>query len=121
MGTLTVRENLAFSANLRLDAKKFSVQSRKESVNHVLKLLGLESCADSRVNTEELLHYLLDANRKALFVSLVLYFTKFDVEECCQQALYQLSPCLCTWSRTFSFLLLYFCSQLPINFEPCTV
>lgn len=49
MGTLTVRENLRFSAALRLPSSV--PQSEKEArVNHLIKELGLTKVADSKVN-----------------------------------------------------------------------
>ncbi|CAF2971787.1 unnamed protein product [Rotaria sp. Silwood2] len=50
-GTLTVRENLRFSANLRL-SKYFSRETKEAIVEQVIEQLGLETCADSRVGTE---------------------------------------------------------------------
>ncbi|CAF4539458.1 unnamed protein product [Rotaria sp. Silwood1] len=50
-GTLTVRENLRFSANLRL-SKKFSRETKSTIVEQVIEQLGLETCADTRVGTE---------------------------------------------------------------------
>lgn len=48
MGTLTVRENLRFSAALRLPTSV--PQSEKEArVNHLIKELGLTKVADSKV------------------------------------------------------------------------
>jgi len=52
MGTLTVRENLAFSANLRLPTKTFDAAARKQKVNDVIEQLGLQSCADTKVRIE---------------------------------------------------------------------
>uniref|UniRef100_H2Z7L4 ABC transporter domain-containing protein n=1 Tax=Ciona savignyi TaxID=51511 RepID=H2Z7L4_CIOSA len=43
MGTLTVRENLAFSANLRLSTKKHNAEARKLKVNDVIEQLGLQA------------------------------------------------------------------------------
>ena len=51
MGTLTVRENLAFSAALRLP-KSVTAKQRKTRVTGVIRELGLEGCADSKVGTE---------------------------------------------------------------------
>lgn len=49
MGTLTVRENLRFSAALRLHVSV--PQSEKEArVNHLIKELGLTKVADSKVD-----------------------------------------------------------------------
>uniref|UniRef100_A0A8C4GWP5 Broad substrate specificity ATP-binding cassette transporter ABCG2 n=1 Tax=Dicentrarchus labrax TaxID=13489 RepID=A0A8C4GWP5_DICLA len=51
MGTLTVRENLRFSAALRLPS--CVPQSEKEArVNHLIKELGLTKVADSKVGTQ---------------------------------------------------------------------
>uniref|UniRef100_A0A3Q3W6W2 Broad substrate specificity ATP-binding cassette transporter ABCG2 n=1 Tax=Mola mola TaxID=94237 RepID=A0A3Q3W6W2_MOLML len=51
MGTLTVRENLRFSAALRLPNSV--PQSEKEArVNHLIKELGLTKVADSKVGTQ---------------------------------------------------------------------
>lgn len=48
MGTLSVRENLTFSAALRLRAS-IKAAERKERINKVIKELGLEKCADTKV------------------------------------------------------------------------
>uniref|UniRef100_A0A8C6M8M5 ATP binding cassette subfamily G member 2 (JR blood group) n=1 Tax=Nothobranchius furzeri TaxID=105023 RepID=A0A8C6M8M5_NOTFU len=51
MGTLTVRQNLSFSAALRLPSSV--PQKEKEArVNHLLKELGLTKVADSKVGTQ---------------------------------------------------------------------
>ncbi|KAL5486908.1 hypothetical protein EMCRGX_G019448 [Ephydatia muelleri] len=50
-GTLTVRENLAFSAALRLPSVT-SARERKEKVDSVLKELGLQGCADQKIGTD---------------------------------------------------------------------
>lgn len=53
MGTLTVRENLRFSAALRLPTSV--PQSEKEArVNHLIKELGLTKVADSKVRIDSL-------------------------------------------------------------------
>ena len=46
MGTLSVRENLSFSAALRLN---MSSKGRSARVDKVIRELGLESCADTKV------------------------------------------------------------------------
>ncbi|KAK3089010.1 hypothetical protein FSP39_000105 [Pinctada imbricata] len=51
MGTLTVRENFAFSAALRLPGS-ISDNERKERVDNVISELGLTECADTKVGTE---------------------------------------------------------------------
>ena len=48
MGTLTVRENLSFSAALRLP-KDVTREEREERVSEIIEELGLTSVADSRV------------------------------------------------------------------------
>jgi ATP-binding cassette subfamily G (WHITE) protein 2 len=50
-GTLTVRENLTFSANVRLSAS-VSMEERQERVHRIITELGLEACADTRIGTE---------------------------------------------------------------------
>jgi ATP-binding cassette subfamily G (WHITE) protein 2 len=46
--TLTVRENLMFSANLRLSRNNI-FKAKQDIVNLVISQLGLEKCADSRI------------------------------------------------------------------------
>ena len=48
MGTLTVRENLAFSATLRLPPE-FTDSDRKVRVEQIIKDLELSQCADTKV------------------------------------------------------------------------
>ncbi|CAF4919808.1 unnamed protein product [Rotaria sp. Silwood1] len=50
-GTLTVRENLMFSANVRL-SDDVSNNERKERVTKIIHDLGLETCADTKIGTE---------------------------------------------------------------------
>ncbi|CAF2741905.1 unnamed protein product [Rotaria sp. Silwood2] len=50
-GTLTVRENLWFSINLRM-SKEVLTTEKNDHVARVIKELGLEACADTRVGTE---------------------------------------------------------------------
>lgn len=51
MGTLTVRENLAFSAALRLSSE-FTDSDRKARVEQIIKDLELSQCADTKVSAE---------------------------------------------------------------------
>ncbi|NXK48646.1 ABCG2 protein, partial [Chauna torquata] len=51
MGTLTVKENLQFSAALRLP-NSVKVQEKNERVNQIIKELGLSRVADSKVGTQ---------------------------------------------------------------------
>ncbi|KFW94868.1 ATP-binding cassette sub-family G member 2, partial [Phalacrocorax carbo] len=51
MGTLTVRENLKFSAALRLP-KSVKEQEKNERVNQIISELGLSKVADSKVGTQ---------------------------------------------------------------------
>ena len=48
MGTLTVRENLSFSAALRLPSH-YSFKQRKEKVDNVIEELGLTECQNTMV------------------------------------------------------------------------
>jgi len=50
-GNLTVRENLLFSANLRLP-RNISSKAKKAIVDEVIGQLGLEKCAGQKVGTE---------------------------------------------------------------------
>lgn len=77
MGTLTVRENLRFSAALRLPSSV--PQSEKEArVNHLIKELGLTKVADSKVH----LHTCNMASSPAVCRSLKIYFSREDGDEC---------------------------------------
>ena len=49
MGTLTIRENLMFSASLRLPTS-VTVGEKKKRVQDTIDELGLTHCADSKVN-----------------------------------------------------------------------
>ncbi|XP_030643909.1 ATP-binding cassette sub-family G member 2-like [Chanos chanos] len=51
MGTLTVRENLRFSAALRLPST-ISEMEKEARVNHLIQELGLSKVADARVGTQ---------------------------------------------------------------------
>jgi ATP-binding cassette subfamily G (WHITE) protein 2 len=50
-GTLTVRENLMFSANVRL-SNDVPDDEREKRVSKIIQDLGLESCADTKIGTE---------------------------------------------------------------------
>ncbi|XP_065906226.1 broad substrate specificity ATP-binding cassette transporter ABCG2-like [Dysidea avara] len=52
MGTLTVRENIAFSAALRLPST-YTREDRRQKVDFVIKELGLTTVADKKVGTTE--------------------------------------------------------------------
>ena len=49
MGTLSVRENLTFSAALRLPSS-VGRKERADRVEDVISELGLQDCADTKVN-----------------------------------------------------------------------
>ena len=51
MGTLTIRENFAFSAALRLP-QRLTGAERRQRVDQVVQELQLEKCADTRVGNE---------------------------------------------------------------------
>ena len=69
MGTLTVRENLSFSASLRLPSN-MTYKERKQRVEKVIQELGLTACADTKVcnihpkillfKTEQMKQWVLD-------------------------------------------------------------
>ena len=48
MGTLTVKENLMFSANLRLP-RTMDSEEKTERVDEAIDDLGLDKCADTKV------------------------------------------------------------------------
>uniref|UniRef100_A0A8C5DNV0 ATP-binding cassette sub-family G member 2-like n=1 Tax=Gouania willdenowi TaxID=441366 RepID=A0A8C5DNV0_GOUWI len=52
MGTLTVKENLLFSANLRLDPEHHSPLDKHHRVHSIIQDLGLSDCADTKIGTE---------------------------------------------------------------------
>ncbi|XP_061535739.1 broad substrate specificity ATP-binding cassette transporter ABCG2b [Phycodurus eques] len=52
MGTLTVEENLRFSANLRLDPRLHSSADKRGRVDTILDELGLNDCANTKIGTE---------------------------------------------------------------------
>ncbi|XP_076831083.1 broad substrate specificity ATP-binding cassette transporter ABCG2c isoform X2 [Brachyhypopomus gauderio] len=52
MGTLTVRENLTFSAHLRLSPADYTSSDKAMKVDSVIQELGLKDCADTRIGTE---------------------------------------------------------------------
>lgn len=60
MGTLSVRENLLFSANLRLNPKDHSTADKHQQVNIIIEDLGLTDCADTKVQST--MHKLLFLN-----------------------------------------------------------
>lgn len=49
-GTLSIRENLQFSANLRLPQNRNSNTEKKIKVDAVIQELGLQDCADTKVS-----------------------------------------------------------------------
>ena len=49
-GSLTVKENITFAANLRL--KSSTTKQKEEIVRDLLSELNLDKCADTRVGTE---------------------------------------------------------------------
>ncbi|XP_067937873.1 broad substrate specificity ATP-binding cassette transporter ABCG2-like isoform X2 [Watersipora subatra] len=51
MTTLTIRENLQFSADLRL-SKRFSAEDKVNRVQEVINQLSLGNCADTRIGDE---------------------------------------------------------------------
>ncbi|XP_043086162.1 broad substrate specificity ATP-binding cassette transporter ABCG2-like [Puntigrus tetrazona] len=72
MGTLTVRENLRFSAALRLP-KSISQQEKDDRVQKLLNDLGLSKVADSRVGTE-LIRGVSGGERKRTSIGMELIF-----------------------------------------------
>uniref|UniRef100_A0A8C7I1J9 ABC-2 type transporter transmembrane domain-containing protein n=1 Tax=Oncorhynchus kisutch TaxID=8019 RepID=A0A8C7I1J9_ONCKI len=52
MGTLSVRENLLFSVNLRLDPRHYSTADKQQRVDSIIDDLGLQDCAHTKIGTE---------------------------------------------------------------------
>uniref|UniRef100_A0A8C6V1I9 ATP-binding cassette, sub-family G (WHITE), member 2b n=1 Tax=Neogobius melanostomus TaxID=47308 RepID=A0A8C6V1I9_9GOBI len=52
MGTLSVRENLLFSANLRLDPRQHTDKEKRSRVDAIIQDLGLTDCAHTKIGTE---------------------------------------------------------------------
>ncbi|XP_074542766.1 broad substrate specificity ATP-binding cassette transporter ABCG2b [Halichoeres trimaculatus] len=52
MGTLSVRENLLFSANLRLNPKHHTPSDKNSLVDTIIQDLGLTDCANTKIGTE---------------------------------------------------------------------
>nr|XP_046188596.1 broad substrate specificity ATP-binding cassette transporter ABCG2-like isoform X4 [Oncorhynchus gorbuscha] len=52
MGTLSVRENLLFSVNLRLDPRHYSTADKQQRVDSIIEDLGLQDCAHTKIGTE---------------------------------------------------------------------
>ena len=63
MGTLTVRENLMFSANMRLP-NSLSWKDKLQRVEEAIQELGLASCADTKVS------YIIICNRQYNIVNI---------------------------------------------------
>ncbi|XP_037620517.1 broad substrate specificity ATP-binding cassette transporter ABCG2b isoform X1 [Sebastes umbrosus] len=52
MGTLSVRENLLFSANLRLNPRHHTSADKNSRVDTIIQDLGLTDCAGTKIGTE---------------------------------------------------------------------
>ena len=76
MGTLTVRENIMFSANLRL-RKHISAKQKKQMVEDTIQELGLDRCADTKVR---ILFPLVKTFLEVLFYAHMAYVT--DLRTC---------------------------------------
>ncbi|XP_063103323.1 broad substrate specificity ATP-binding cassette transporter ABCG2-like [Cavia porcellus] len=70
MGTLTVRENLRFSAALRLPTTMTN-HEKNEKINEAIQELGLDKVADSKVGTEQI-HGVSRAERKKVIIAMEL-------------------------------------------------
>ena len=68
MGTLTVRENIAFSAALRLSSE-YNWNDRKDKVNQILEELALTEVADSKVCSYSITIYLPDGGQNNLYAA----------------------------------------------------
>uniref|UniRef100_A0AAQ6IQX6 ABC transporter domain-containing protein n=1 Tax=Anabas testudineus TaxID=64144 RepID=A0AAQ6IQX6_ANATE len=78
MGTLTVKENLLFSANLRLNPKLYTTTDKHSRVAAIIQDLGLADCANTKVtisiNEEKKLSLLWTEFLRGLITSPSLLF-----------------------------------------------
>lgn len=72
-GALTVRENLNFSANVRLP-RTISTKERQQRVDQIIQELGLDACADTRIGTE-FLRGVSGGERKRTCIGMELVFS----------------------------------------------
>lgn len=91
-GTLTVRENLMFSANIRLP-HDVSKNERRARVTRIINDLGLESCADTIVGTK-LLRGISGGERKRTCIGMelvlspkILFLDEPTTGLCCRKLL----------------------------------
>uniref|UniRef100_A0AAZ3PJ01 ABC transporter domain-containing protein n=1 Tax=Oncorhynchus tshawytscha TaxID=74940 RepID=A0AAZ3PJ01_ONCTS len=68
MGTLSVRENLLFSVNLRLDPRHYSTTDKQQRVDSIIDDLGLQDCAHTKIGTEFLIGMELITSPRLLFL-----------------------------------------------------
>uniref|UniRef100_A0A8L0DNE6 ABC transporter domain-containing protein n=1 Tax=Oncorhynchus mykiss TaxID=8022 RepID=A0A8L0DNE6_ONCMY len=86
MGTLSVRENLLFSVNLRLDPRHYSAADKQQRVDSIIDDLGLQDCAHTKVSRTHLqrsgLVSLLSRSGKTIVFSIhqprYSIFSRFD-------------------------------------------
>lgn len=78
MGTLTVRENLQFSAALRLPSTMKS-HEKNERINMVIQELGLAKVADSKVMGTQLMGSLPASRTSPVWVVLLLFRSFYNV------------------------------------------
>jgi len=55
--TLTVKENIAFSAFIRMSANS-TAKEREQRIHDILEKMNLEECADTRVNYAIIIKYM---------------------------------------------------------------
>ena len=86
MGTLTVRENLAFSATLRIS--NLTNEGRKRLVNDVIAELSLQKCADTKVRScTDAVHWLVITDY-LLFVQSQCFLCIFECRTSNSKCLY---------------------------------
>ena len=71
MGTLSIRENLHFSAALRLPSK-MTHKERKDRVDKVVQELGLEKVENSKVKIIKL-DYRISSKNSAQIIKLIIF------------------------------------------------
>ncbi len=80
MGTLTVKENLMFSASLRLPSG-ISKREKRKKVEETLVELGLTACADTKVS-----HYSIESCLTKLNKYHGLTHVRHEAEQKCDEA-----------------------------------
>ncbi|KAI6192596.1 ABC transporter ATP-binding protein/permease wht-1 [Aphelenchoides besseyi] len=66
LGSLTVEEQLRYSASLRMDPKQFSAKMRDERIKQLLNQMNLEKCRDTRIGVKGVIKGISVGEKKRL-------------------------------------------------------